>query len=381
MVGFVTPVDIANRALQHVGATRIVTFADDNKQAAETSFCYDKLRRAELRRNVWRFAIRTTALRPLGMDDKLITFGSWNGGTAYAVNDVVTSLVDNHIYYSLIPGNTGNEPSISPGVWTLYFGPVIATEYVTTWGATIAYAIGDHAVGSDGNVYDAIQATTNVNPVGDAGVHWVIGINETPPDNTMATKTSFYAGELVHVGGTVYISLVNNNTVDPTVNSPTSWMTLTTQPTIALLNFIYPIGAGPYSDTQTKNVYRLPSGFLREAPQDPKAGQALFLGAPDGSDFADWNYGGNYFTSSMNGVIAFRFVADIADVTIMDDMFCEGLGCRIGIEVCEILTQSNAKVTTIGAAYKTFMTEARMVNGIETGPIYPPEDSYIVCRY
>ena len=67
-MSFLTPIDIANRALQHVGASRIdptLGFTEISKNAQEISFCYDKLRRAELRRNVWRFAIRSAVLRPI----------------------------------------------------------------------------------------------------------------------------------------------------------------------------------------------------------------------------------------------------------------------------------------------------------------------------
>ena len=41
------------------------------------------------------------------------------------------------------------------------------------WNATTAYAVGNHVVGSDGHVYVAKVANlVNVNPVGDANVHW-----------------------------------------------------------------------------------------------------------------------------------------------------------------------------------------------------------------
>jgi hypothetical protein len=64
----------------------------------------------------------------------------------------------------------------------------------------------------------------------------------------------------------------------------------------------------------------------------------------------------------------------------MDDMFCEGLGARIGLAVCEPLTQSTAKTNTIAQEYQKFMSEARAVNGIETGAVEPPLDDYIACR-
>ncbi len=119
---------------------------------------------------------------------------------------------------------------------------------------------------------------------------------------------------------------------------------------------------------------------MREAPQDPKAGQAAFLGAPDGSTFQDWDFESDYFTSTDTGPLVFRFAADVQDTLQFDPMFAEGLGCTIGKEVAEILTQSTAKVVRIENDYKAIMGEARIVNGIENGPTYPPEDSYITTR-
>ena len=81
----------------------------------------------------------------------------------------------------------------------------------------------------------------------------------------------------------------------------------------------------------------------------------------------------------MNPVI-FPFVADITDVTQMDDMFCEGLACRIALAVIEVLTQSSTKTSTIAGEYKHFMTEARLVNAIEVGAITPPLDDWVACR-
>ncbi len=379
---FKTPIDIANRALQHVGSPRILSFTDDTKEASEVAFVYDKVRRAELRRNVWRFSVRLTALRALGTDDKLVTFGTWLTGSTYKINDVVTSAADGNIYYSRIGSNTANEPSANPAQWALYFGPVIATEFVTSWIIGYGYAIGDHCVGSDAQAYVAIEATTGNDPTTDGGVHWVVDTTDSFNIQYNSTQsayydangpTSYYAGELVHVAGITFISLVSNNMDIPVWSGTKQWLAFTATPTVALLNFIYPIGAGPYTDGTTKNVYRLPNGFLREAPQNPKAGQAQFLGAPDGEAFADWNFQDQYFVSWQSGVIAFRFAADIADVTQMDDMFCEGLGCRIGEEVCEELTQSTEKISTIMKKYAVFMGEARTVNFIETGPVYQDE--------
>lgn len=55
-------VDIANRALQMVGASRISSFSDDTKEAEEVNGCYASLRDAELETNTWRFSIKRVQL-------------------------------------------------------------------------------------------------------------------------------------------------------------------------------------------------------------------------------------------------------------------------------------------------------------------------------
>jgi hypothetical protein len=370
----VSATDIANRALQRVGASRIAEgelFTEDSKNASEIRACYHMLRRAELRRNVWRFAIRTVAIRAIDTDTKVVTFPAYASGTTYAVNNIILA-TDGYLYSSLAAGNIGNEPSASPTKWSLWFGNTYAQEFVTTWGAGFTYAAGDHSVGSDGVTYSSVaDANINHDPVGDAGVHWTAAT-----DGTVANTDTFFAGELVYIGGTIYLSRVSSNEDVP----PTSkWMSVAGA-TVAAPNFIYPIGAGPFSDTSTKNVYPLPNGYLREAPQNPKGGAWSFLGAPSGDAYKDWNFESNFIITGDSGAIVFRFCADIADTSQFDALFAEGFGSRIAFEICEPLTQSTSKISGIASEYRQFMTEARTVNGIETGPVQPPEDDYITCR-
>lgn len=372
----ITQTQIANRVCQKVGAELIATGAlltEDSKQANEIRNCYDVIRRAELRRNVWRFSIRSIALRPIDTNSKIATFGAYAAATSYSVFDIVTDPADGQVYYSRAgAANVGHTPSTSPLYWTLYFGSDVAQEFITTWDATITYMAGDHAVGSNGTVYASVGDTNlNHNPISGGGFWAAV------TTNIQATSTTFYVGEIVRRGNKVYASTANNNSSIPGV---ANWLALTTQPAVSPPYFAYPINAGPASDMQTRNVYKLPVGFMREAPQNPKAGQALALGAPDGSMFEDWDFGDQYFTSADTGIIVFRFAADIQDVTQFDPLFVEGFVCRMAYEVCEPLTQSEGKKQSLATAYKLFMTEAREVNGIEKGPTYPPEDSYIACR-
>ncbi len=377
MAEYLTPVDIANRALDHCGVPPIVAFTDDSKGADRTKSVYDKLRVAELRRNVWRFAIRKAALRAIDTSTMVLVPEAFDATETYPQGSIVS--YSNAIYFAAqaVPVN------ITPGApneayWTVYFGPLTVTPY----DSTLSYYIGElvyNVVGALVNIYQCLTTGTLADPTA-APAAWAIG-------------TTYNNGDTVTYSAATWQSLIDLNTghapavgvywqTVPATQGSTQvgqdWLQI--DASVRYRRFQYPLGAGPRQQVTTRNIFPLPSGFLREAPQDPKQGNASYLGAPSGLPQDDWEFEGNFITTMDSQVIILRFVADIQDVTLMDPMFCEGLGARIGLEVCEPLTQSDAKINTISQIYKTMMGDARAINGIETGSVEPPLDDYIVCR-
>lgn len=55
-------VDIANRALQKLGADQIVSLTQDSENARAVNLCYSYIRDAELRAHPWNFAIKRASL-------------------------------------------------------------------------------------------------------------------------------------------------------------------------------------------------------------------------------------------------------------------------------------------------------------------------------
>lgn len=337
-MAIVTETKVANRALQRCGSTEIAAgllWTEDSKQAREIRNCYDFVRRAEMRRNVWRFSIRSSILRPMDDDTRLVTWANWAVG-------VVTS-------------------------------------------AEIDYPINEIVMGSDGLLWQSrvTQAFPSTDPSTRDFSKWTpyVGPQYAQPYDDEVT---YMAGDLVYVTTEVYLSLQNNNE-DNLVSDTDFWFKFAvdaqfTNPTLSAVSFVYPIGAGPASNTQLRNVFPLPYGWLREAAQSPRQGSYMPLGAPNSLPYTDWNYESDFITASDPGPIAYRFAADIEDPMRFDPMFAEGLSCRLAIEVCEPLTQSRSKIDQIGGEYKLFMTEARLVNAIENGTQESPEDSYLSCR-
>lgn len=431
MVAFRTPVDIGNRGLQHCGATRIdpvLGFTENSKNASEVAFCYDKLREAELRRNVWTHACRRAMLRAVDSTTMLLVAALWAQGTTYFVGSIVSDQNDG-LWISKVPDNLGNDPLAST-TWEPYFGPLTATPY----DSAISYFAGElvYTTAGDGTnrVYLSLQSDNTDDPATptawDATASYskddvvtylataylsLIDLNTGQFPNTVPAAwdiaTSYNLSDTVTGSDNViYSSLGTGNTgYDPTTDGGAHWLAIGAAPwtssfiagrgslkwrqiggaefpmgaSLAKLNITYPLGTSPRSQAG-RSIYHLPAGFLRIASQNPGSGTVSWLGGPSGMTYRDWAFENGFLLTGDTGPIPLRFVANLTDVSRMDPMFCEGLAARVGMEVCEPVTQSTAKLGTIAKIYDEWMSQARTQNAIEQGPDEPPEDDWITVR-
>src|SRR5690348_10873750 len=104
---FIDSLDIANRAIQHVGGVQISAPDEDSKNNTEVAFTYDKVRRAELRRNVWRFSIRKAALRPIETTTLLLKAPAYSASATYLPGAIVQD-TNGQYWISLKPDNINN---------------------------------------------------------------------------------------------------------------------------------------------------------------------------------------------------------------------------------------------------------------------------------
>ncbi len=328
---FTEPADIANRACQHVGARRIATMLDNSRQATEINFCYDKLRRAELRRSTWRFATRRAMLRAITATSKRFIPEAWDDATNYTAGQIVQDADGTYWICAVdtVGGTLGGFVAGQPPFWQQYFGPV----WADVWAAQTTYP--------------------------------------------------YQAGELVYTDGPVFFINTANNTTgaDPADGLP--WVEMTGDATDQTITLLAPVGPdmtilnpGGKPSSFKRNMFPLPNGYLRPLPPDPKVAATSTLVTSAALRYTDYQMEGDFIISAQDAPILLRFVADVSDVTIMDDMFCEMLASRIGYEICETLTQSNVKLQAIGAAYQKFGKEARSINWLETGSTEPQEEEY-----
>mgnify|MGYP002134070968 CR=1 FL=1 len=432
MIPYRTPADIGNDALQCCGAQRMdptLGFNSPGVNAAEVSFAYDKQRQGELKERYWTFAIKRAVLRARDDNMMLLQPALWSASTTYFHGSIVTDQSGN-IWISNIAANTNNDP-LSSNYWEPYCGPL----GVPLYSSTETYSSGEivYTTPGDGTakVYLSLVDSNTDNPATatawDSTVTYdqddVItyssvaykslinfNLNQTPTSSPSAwsSATTYSAGNSVRGSdGIKYTSIAGGNlNHDPTLDVSGTYWTNTgilvpwtttigggsgsvkwleiggsdfpSGVSVVPIKTHYPVGAGPSTDTTSRNVFLLPANYLRRAPQDPKRGTAP-LGGPSGLNYDDWLIE-KPFLISRDPTIILRFVADITDVSKMDTLFCQAVATRIAFAVVDKVTQSLPKRQMVAKIYSEWKGRAHLVDGVEQGYEDPPDDDFIACR-
>ena len=401
-MAFTIPLDILNLSLVSLGQPREGSYTAG--KIPELVFAYDKLRAAELERNLWRFATKRVLLRAIGVDTVMWTPAVWAAGVAQAAGMVLSytpasGVYNGQTYYWQLSAaeTTSIAPDLDP-LFHRYCGPLAIDLYNTgsagdgtsnttyhagevvlvpaAYAGGTTYAIND-VVRSGASWYVSLVGSNVGNAVTDT-TKWALWTSRGRSNNSFGVTASNSPIPLTYPAGyAVYISLFNNNKDNP-VSATGNWLSV--GGTVATLRPLYPLGSGPVQDRNSMNAFRLPNAFLKRAPSDPKGNQAPYLGAAYGTPPEDWTPESDFIVSGDPGPITLRFVADVIDVTDMDALFCVGLAKRIASETCETITSSDAKVQLNERAYKQAMSAARVSNAIEIGPISAVENKLVVVR-
>lgn len=76
-----------------------------------------------------------------------------------------------------------------------------------------------------------------------------------------------------------------------------------------------------------------------------------------------------------------RYIQEITDPNEYDSLFIDAISSRLAYELCESLTQSNAKKNILAQEYKDSLQSAKFVDAVENPPVSFEEDSWIEARY
>jgi hypothetical protein len=392
-----TPVDVANRALQHLGKPQIGDFTDQSEEANETRVAYDNIRLDEMSSNLWRFATRRVILRAVSIDSVMWTPPTWVAGT-FAVATVAAYTPTTGVYMgeagywqaSVAKTASNTTTPDQDADWKHYTGPLAIDLYDSgatyfsgelvlvpaAYDGAVTYAA-NAVVSSSTTWYVSLTAGNIGNAVSDV-VHWAPWTSRGRAMGSYGATASSSPIPLTYPGTpSVYVSLANSNADNP-VSALGNWQSIAG--TVAAVGFMYPIGTGPVADSTTANVFRLPNGFLKRAPTDPKGNTLPYLGSYSGVAPEDWLEEGDFMVSSSSGPLLMRFVADVTDVSDMDTTFCEALAARMACDLAHALKAPDTKRDS-ERAYKRSISSARTVNSIEIGPIGEVENRYITVRY
>jgi len=201
-----------NLALGKLGVSasgRLTSVTQNHKNRAAVENCYDTLRKSELRRHFWSFAISRRILRAVATTDKIFTPATYSAVVTYDLNDIVLS--GGETYISLVGANLANTPSTATeesatAFWAVYRGPLTATLW-------------------------------------DSG-------------------TQFYRDEIVYNGSALFIALTAMPDIDTTPVDGTDWHEINTAT----------LAATPYRAPTSGRTFAFikPRDFLRTAPRDPR---------------------------------------------------------------------------------------------------------------
>lgn len=116
--------------------------------------------------------------------------------------------------------------------------------------------------------------------------------------------------------------------------------------------------------------YTLPSDFLRLLEPDDAANYNTL----------DWRIEGRKILTDFTAPLEVRYVKKMVDPTFFDALFVDVLACRLAIQTCEAITQSNSKKADIKVEYRDTVSEARRANAIEAVSAEPPVDTWDTAR-
>ena len=137
--------------------------------------------------------------------------------------------------------------------------------------------------------------------------------------------------------------------------------------------------------------YPLPADFIMLGPPDQVVNYQFGFGAnlpntPNTSTtYTDYQIEnapgiGPCIASSQPSPLYIRYVSRSVTEGQFDPLFSEAFAAALAMETCEELTQSNTKLTAIGAIYKDTMDMARKRNAFQNQPVLPPVDPWILVR-
>lgn len=95
---------------------------------------------------------------------------------------------------------------------------------------------------------------------------------------------------------------------------------------------------------------------------------------------AEFQVEGRKIVTDIGSPLKIRYIERIDDTGLYDALFVEAFACRLAIEACERITQSNTKLQALEQQYKETIKMATRVDSIENPPEQLPDESWMLSR-
>jgi hypothetical protein len=126
-------------------------------------------------------------------------------------------------------------------------------------------------------------------------------------------------------------------------------------------------------------AYALPPDFLQTDlvnNQFPTVGQDAYVG----EELLDYAFEGGMLLSNFPPPLPLRYVAQITDASLWDIHFAEVLACKLACELCEEITQSDAKRQLATAELRQAVNLALKANAIMRAPVRLQDNEWLLSR-
>jgi hypothetical protein len=99
-----------------------------------------------------------------------------------------------------------------------------------------------------------------------------------------------------------------------------------------------------------------------------------------GNSSALWSVEAGHILTNIEAPLKVRYIQRVTNPGLFDPMFSEALACKLAMEACETLTQSETKFNRLAEQYKVAVLDAQRQSSIENPPDELPQGSWLDAR-
>jgi hypothetical protein len=99
-----------------------------------------------------------------------------------------------------------------------------------------------------------------------------------------------------------------------------------------------------------------------------------------GNSSALWSVEAGNILTNIEAPLKIRYIQRVTNPGLFDPMFSEALACKLAMEACETLTQSETKFSRMAEQYKATVLDAQRQASIENPPDELPQGSWLDAR-